>query len=148
MDENGNAVMIQALAVGEPDIIMGHGSSTAQPTTFRCTRCNDPYTVIETEIPRFKVVSQDPHLRSAFLVMFVCMVIITTCSISILQDHWGTDRLIFDFQCCSGSSIGGGGGVRIKLHTTVVSWWFAVETCWMIWVHAGGRMNRKVIGVS
>ncbi|KAJ3069317.1 hypothetical protein HDU98_007628 [Podochytrium sp. JEL0797] len=116
---------------------------------FKCTRCSDPYNVQETEISRFYIILTDTHLRTAFLIMLVCMIIITWCSVSIMREHWGSSRLVINV----GDE--GTGGVRVKVDTVAfsavilfVSWWFAAETCYMIWVHAAGRMKRKIVGCS
>ncbi|ORY37799.1 hypothetical protein BCR33DRAFT_721290 [Rhizoclosmatium globosum] len=125
-----------------PDAIDPSTNAVMEKRVFKCTRCAEIYNVKETETSRVYVIATDKNLRGVFLIMTLCMSIINYCSISILVENWGTGRIVID---------GGFVKVNSSLFCGIVlgiSWWFALETMWLLWHHAGGRMIRKVEAVA
>ncbi|KAJ3241789.1 hypothetical protein HDU81_010433 [Chytriomyces hyalinus] len=115
---------------------------------FKCTRCGDPYKVVEDPIPRIQVIAGDKNLRASVLVMVVCMAVITACSVSIIQESWGSDKMMIDFQCCREVV-----NIRVSMvafsgFILCLSYWFGFETMMMIWAFSGGRATRRVLGLS
>ncbi|KAI9355976.1 hypothetical protein DFJ73DRAFT_824146 [Zopfochytrium polystomum] len=134
------------LLANDPTVAMGAHppprASSNRPR-FYCTRCADPYTVIETPIPRIYVLMEDLFLKLAMLVMTVCIIVLTVCCIILLVQHWGTNHYVIDI------------GYGFRVRTTVFAGAMLLfchalngMTFWMVWDHCGGRTRKHVVPIS
>jgi hypothetical protein len=108
-----------------------------------CTRCSDPYNVIVTPIPHYKVLLQDTFLLSAISLMTLCILVLSFCCILLLVQHWGTNDLIVDF--------GGGWGIKVTWFAgAMLMFCYALygATWLMVWDHTSGHVEKHVVGVE
>ncbi|KAJ3099327.1 hypothetical protein HDU96_010737 [Phlyctochytrium bullatum] len=115
---------------------------TPPPHFHNCSRCGDPYEVETTPVPRIYVLLTDPFLRFAMVLMLTCIAILTVCCVALIAQHWGTGLNIVDF----------GPWFRIRMTTfaacmLVFCHSINFTTCWMVWEHCGGEVQKHVIGV-
>ncbi|KAJ3235914.1 hypothetical protein HDU78_004916 [Chytriomyces hyalinus] len=75
-----------------------YDSSVLSNTQFFCTRCNDPYYVIEKPVSRITSIFNDRFLGAAMCVMIVCISTLTVCCVSLMLENWGTGNVLFDWE--------------------------------------------------
>ncbi|KAJ3347871.1 hypothetical protein HDU83_001697 [Entophlyctis luteolus] len=113
---------------------------------FKCTRCGDPYTVISTPVPRWRVIWNDRFLFAAFVVMSSCILVLAICCVSLLVENWGTGNLLIDWEIFAG----------FRISISIVSFAFVMFfvchvlnacTLWIMFDFAKGRSERHVQGI-